>query len=122
MGQTCRGGCIRGFCIFFSVLLLLGAMAGVALYLDPGDKLDIVGEGHDANATNVTIISEIQTVTTTVSAQARETTEKESGLVISNVAEASVTNINDDNNTLHASGVEEALQTWSSSMAEGSDS
>ena len=40
--KTKRGLCCQGLCVILFVLLLLLSMAGVALYLDPQDGLDII--------------------------------------------------------------------------------
>merc|ERR1719320_134853 len=106
---------MRGLCILFSVLLVLIVIAGIALYIDPGNNSDIVEDVHDEVTKNVTSddklesvteISEVKNVTELnstedITSTVKDTSEEASG----NTVEA--TKVVDINN----------VESWSSSMA-----
>ena len=104
---------MRGLCILFSVLLVLMMMAGMALYLDPGDSSGIVEEDHDDMTTSddktesVTEESELKNITElnstkNINSTVIDTSEEPSN---NNIVEA--TKVVDLNN----------IESWSSSMA-----
>ena len=119
-GKSCGGGCIKGLCVLFCVLLVLLVMAGVAIYIDPGENTDIVGEGHEITAMNVTsvavdgleVVKEEKNVTNpTVPAPVEV-----NGLNVSLTSEQPSIESDLENTD---SADQKNLESWSSSMASG---
>merc|ERR1719312_558707 len=106
---------MRRLCILFSVLLVLMAMAGIALYIDPGDSFGMVEDVHDDVTKNVT--SDDKTESVTEISEVKNVTELNSTEDITSTVkdtseEASI-------NTVEATKVVDInnVESWSSSMA-----
>eukprot|EP00092_Neocalanus_flemingeri_P008582 GFUD01009248.1.p1 GENE.GFUD01009248.1~~GFUD01009248.1.p1 ORF type:complete len:196 (-),score=43.98 GFUD01009248.1:58-645(-) len=124
-GKSCGGGCIKGLCVLFSVLLLLLMMAGVAIYMDPGENTDIVGEGHEDSAKNVTSIDVVEAEAVKEEINVGNSTEADPIVTSGFEAEELSLNVTSEK-PLSESDIEKTidadlnkLESWSSSMASG---
>ena len=107
---------VRGLCILFSVLLVLMVMAGIALYLDPGENSGIVEDVHDDLNKNVT--SDDKTESVTEVSEVKNVTELNytqniNSTVIDTSEEPSNSNIGEGTKVVDLNNIE----SWSSSMA-----
>jgi len=136
-GKTCGGGCIKGLCVLFSVLLVLMVLAGIALYIDPGDDTKIVGDEHDDMAKNVTSVDNAGSVSGLVDVKnSTEVTMTDTSDIEVNNSNLTVTSEKPYSEVVEATQVVEAtkvdeanksadknnVESWSSSMAGGAPS
>merc|ERR1719320_2026939 len=106
---------MRGLCILFSVLLVLIVIAGIALYIDPGNNSDIVEDVHDDVTMNVT--SDDKTESVAEISEVKNVTELNSTEYITSTVKD--TSEEASSNTVEASKVVDInnVESWSSSMA-----
>merc|ERR1711892_1524387 len=130
-GKKCGGGCIKGLCVLFSVLLVLMVLAGIALYIDPGDDTKIIGDGHDDVAKNVTSVDNAGSVSGLVDVKnSTEVTMTDTSDIEVNNSNLTVTSEKPYSEVVEATQVDEAnksadknnVESWSSSMAGGAPS
>ena len=106
---------MRGLCILFSVLLVLIVIAGIALYIDPGNNSDTVEDVHDDVTKNVTSDDKIESVTEI--SEVKNVTELNSTEDITSTVKD--TSEEASSNTVEATKVVDInnVESWSSSMA-----
>ena len=106
---------MRGLCILFSVLLVLIVIAGIALYIDPGNNSDTVEDVHDDVTKNVTSDDKIESVTEI--SKVKNVTELNSTEDITSTVKD--TSEEASSNTVEATKVVDInnVESWSSSMA-----
>merc|ERR1719320_307239 len=106
---------MRGLCILFSVLLVLMAMVGIALYIDPDDSFGMVEDVSDDVTLNVT--SDDKTESVTEISEVKNVTELNSTEDITSTVKD--TSEEASSNTVEATKVVDInnVESWSSSMA-----
>merc|ERR1719320_580089 len=106
---------MRGLCILFSMLLVLIVIAGIALYIDPGNNSDTVEDVHDDVTKNVTSNDKIESVTEL--SEVKNVTELNSTEHITSTVKD--TSEEASSNTVEATKVVDInnVESWSSSMA-----